>query len=170
MTMEKLSGGTGLRVRKAAAAAFVCLLICCGAYAQAGATKGSSARIQGDIENSQRMVVPGTHSPLARAEVEAGRVAASTKLEGMTIVLGRSAAQEADLQALLAAQQDPNSTQYHKWLTADEFSARFGVADTDAAKVEFWLQQQGFSLQGRSRSNDRIQFSGTVQQVESTFG
>jgi subtilase family serine protease len=168
--MEKLSGGTGLRVRKAAAAGFVCLLIGCGAHAQAGATKGPSARIRGDIENAQRMVVPGTHSPLARAEFEAGRVPANTELEGMTIVLGRSAALEADLQTLLAAQQDPNSPQYHKWLTADEFSARFGVADADAAKVEFWLEQQGFTLQGRSQSNDRIQFSGTVQQVESTFG
>jgi subtilase family serine protease len=126
--------------------------------------------MQGEIADAQRMVVPGTHSPLARAEFEAGRVPASTKLEGMTIVLGRSASQEADLQRLLAAQQDPNSTQYHKWLTADEFAARFGVAEADAAKVEFWLQQQGFALQGRSRSNNRIQFSGTVQQVESAFG
>ena len=167
--MGNLSGGMGRRVRKVIAAAFVCLLICCSVHAQAETAKGPSARIQGDIENAQRMVVSGTHSPLARAEFEAGRVPASTKLEGMTIVLGRSAAQEADLQTLLVAQQDPNSTQYHKWLTADEFSARFGVADTDAAKVEFWLQQQGFTLQGRSRSNDRIQFAGTVQQVESTF-
>jgi subtilase family serine protease len=168
--MGNLPSGTARRVRKVAAVALVSLLIGCGAFAQAGTTKGPSARIQGEIEDAQRMVVPGTHSPLARAEWEAGRVPASTKLEGMTIVLGRSAAQEADLQALLAAQQDPNATQYHKWLTADEFSARFGVADADAAKVEFWLQQQGFTLQGRSRSNNRIQFSGTVQQVESTFG
>src|SRR5271169_473662 len=128
MTMGNLSGGAGRRVRRAAAAALVCLLIGCGTYAQAGNAKGPSPRIQGDIENAQRMVVPGTHSPLARAEFEAGRVPPSTKLEGMTIVLGRSASQEADLQALLAAQQDPNSTQYHKWLTSDEFSARFGVA------------------------------------------
>jgi subtilase family serine protease len=168
--MGNLSRGTAPRVRKVATAAAVSLLIGWGAYGQAGTTKGPSARIQGEIEDAQRMVVPGTHSPLARAEFEAGRVPASTKLEGITIVLGRSAAQEADLQALLAAQQDPNSTQYHKWVTADEFSARFGVADEDAAKVEFWLQQQGFTLQGRSRSNNRIQFSGTVQQVESTFG
>jgi subtilase family serine protease len=168
--MGNLSRGTGRRVRRAATAALVCLLIGCGAYAQAGGAKGPRPRIQGEIEDAQRMVVPGTHSPLARAEFEAGRVPANTKLEGMTIVLGRSAAQEADLQALLAAQQDPNSTQYHKWLTSDEFSARFGVADADAAKIEFWLQQQGFTLQGRSRSNDRIQFSGTVQQVGSTFG
>ena len=168
--MRNLASGAVRRVCDAAAVAAFSLLIGYGAHAQVGTTKAPSPRIQGDIENSQRMVVPGTHSPLARAEFEVGRVPASTKLEGMTIVLGRSTAQEADLQTLLAAQQDPNSPQYHKWLTADEFAARFGVADADAAKVEFWLQQQGFALQGRSRSNDRIQFSGTVQQVESTFG
>jgi subtilase family serine protease len=168
--MENLWGGTARRVHKAAALVLVSLLIGSGAFAQTGTTKGPGARIQGEIADAQRMVVPGTHSPLARAEFEAGQVPASTKLEGMTIVLGRSASQEADLQALLAEQQDPHSTQYHKWLTADEFAARFGVADADAAKIEFWLQQQGFTLQGRSRSNNRIQFSGTVQQVESAFG
>ncbi|HZC66789.1 MAG TPA: S53 family peptidase [Candidatus Dormibacteraeota bacterium] len=145
------------------------LVLCCAAYAQGGAAKGPGTRIQGEIEDAQRMVVPGTHSPLARAEFEAGRLPSSTKLEGMTIVLGRSEAQEADLQALLAAQQDPKSAQFHKWLTADQVAARFGVAGADAAKVEFWLQQQGFTLQGRSRGNNRIQFSGTAQQVESAF-
>jgi subtilase family serine protease len=168
--MEKLSSGMARRVCKTATVALLSLLIGSGAFAQAGTTKGPSARMQGEIADAQRMVVPGTHSPLARAESEAGRVPASSKLEGMTIVLARSGSQEADLQTLLAAQQDPHSTQYHKWLTADEFAGRFGVADADAAKVEFWLQQQGFTLQGRSRSNNRIQFSGTVQQVESAFG
>src|SRR6185369_16667284 len=88
----------------------------------------------------------------------------------MSIVFNRSATQEAALQALIAAQQNPASTYYHQWLTPDEFGARFGMADEDLAKVEAWLEEQGFSIDGVSRSRDRVMFSGTAGQVEAAFG
>jgi subtilase family serine protease len=44
------------------------------------------------------------------------------------------------------------------------------MADKDIAKVEAWLEQQGFSIDSVSRSKNRIQFSGTVGQAESAFG
>jgi subtilase family serine protease len=128
------------------------------------------ARIAGEIDNAERATLPGSHSPLARAEFETGRMPAGTPIAGISIVFKRLAEQEADLQALLTAQQDPGSPQYHKWLTPEEFAGRYGVADADVAKVEFWLQQQGFNLDGRSRSNNRIHFSGTAEQVEFAFG
>lgn len=106
---------------------------------------------------------------MAREENDAGRVPPGTKLQGISIVFSRSAAQEADLQALIAAQQNRASPLYHKWLTPDEFAARFGAADSDIAKVESWLEQQGFSVDGVSRSKNRITFSGTVEQVEAAF-
>jgi subtilase family serine protease len=106
---------------------------------------------------------------MARAEYDTGRVPSATQLQGIDLVFSRSAAQEADLQSLLAAQQNPVSPLYHHWLTPDQFAVRFGVADADIAKVQFWLQQQGFKVEGSSRSKDRISFSGTAQQVESAF-
>src|SRR5277367_1761755 len=126
-------------------------------------------RITSEIDNSQRAIVPGTHPPLARPELDAGRVPAATKLAGITMVFSRSAAQEAALQSLITAQQDPASPQYHQWLTPNEFSARFGVADSDVAKVQFWLQQQGFSMDATSQSKTRLSFSGSVAQIESAF-
>src|SRR5271168_88619 len=80
-------------------------------------------RITTEIDNSQRAILPGTHPPMARPELDAGRVPAATKLEGITIVFSRSAAQEAALQSLIVAQQDPTSPQYHQWLTPNEFAA-----------------------------------------------
>jgi len=47
-------------------------------------------RITSEIDNSQRAIVPGTHPPMARPELDAGRVPAATKLEGITIVFSRS--------------------------------------------------------------------------------
>jgi subtilase family serine protease len=126
-------------------------------------------RLAAEIDSSQRVTIPGTHPPLARPEFDAGRVPSDMKISGATMVFTRSAAQEAGLQSLIAAQQDPHSPQYHKWLTPDEFAARFGIADADISKVAFWLQQQGFSIDGPSRGKTRLSFSGTAQQVESAF-
>ena len=127
------------------------------------------ARISGEINNADRAMLVGSHSPLARAEFDAGRMPSGTPIAGISLVLKRSDAQEADLQTLIAAQLDPSSPQYRQWLTPEEFAARFGVADADIAKVEFWLQQQGFTMDGRGRSSNRIHFSGTALQVESAF-
>jgi len=107
---------------------------------------------------------------MARPENDAGRMAVGTQLEGNSIVLSRTAAQEADLQALIAAQQDPTSPSYHKWLTPEEFAARFGVADAVIAKMQSWLEKHGFTVDSISRSKNRIIFSGTVEQVEAAFG
>jgi subtilase family serine protease len=126
-------------------------------------------RIAAEIDNSARAMIKGTHPPMARPENDAGRLTSDIKLHGINIVFSRSAVQEADLQALIAAQQDPVSSLYHEWLTPDQFAARFGVADADIAKIEFWLQQQGFSIESVSRSKNRITFSGTVEQTESAF-
>jgi subtilase family serine protease len=127
-------------------------------------------RIKAEVDDTERTTIPGSHSPLARAENETGRMAAGTALQGINIVFSRTPAQEADLQALLAAQQDPTSPSYHQWLTPEEFGARFGVADADIAKVRSWLEKRGFTVEGVSRSKNRIRFSGTVEQVEATFG
>jgi subtilase family serine protease len=107
---------------------------------------------------------------MARASDDVGRVSSATMLRGMSIVFRRSAAQEQALETLIAAQQDASSPLYHKWLTPDEFADRFGMADADIGKVESWLEQQGFSFEGVSRSKTRITFSGTVGQAEAAFG
>lgn len=126
-------------------------------------------RISEEIDSSQRALLPGSHPPMARPESDAGRMPSGTPLQGVSIVFSRSAAQEADLQTLLSAQQNLASPLYHKWLTPDQFAVRFGVADADIAKVQSWLQQQGFAIDGGSRSKDRVTFSGTSEQVEAAF-
>ena len=123
-------------------------------------------RITAEIDNSQRTAIKGSHPPMARAEIDAGRVPAGTKLQGISVVFSRTAAQDADLEALIDAQQDPTSPLYHKWLTPDEFAVRFAVADSDIAKFQSWLEAQGFTVDAVSRSKNRITFSGTVDQVE----
>jgi subtilase family serine protease len=131
--------------------------------------QSTAPRISGDISNSERTTLTGSLHPLAQAQFDAGRLPAATKLTGIGIFFSRSEAQEADLQALIAAQQDPASPLYHQWLTPDEFAARFGMADADLNKVKTWLAGQGFSIDSVARSRNMIRFSGTVNQVEHAF-
>ncbi|MGH9476186.1 MAG: protease pro-enzyme activation domain-containing protein [Terriglobales bacterium] len=128
-----------------------------------------SARIQSAINNTRRMTVPGSLRPQARAQFDAGAMPASVRLQGISLNFNLAPAQQADLAALLAAQQNPASPLYHHWLTPDQFGARFGMSTADLDKVESWLQQQGFTLDSVSRSRTRSRFSGTVGQVESAF-
>jgi subtilase family serine protease len=122
------------------------------------------------IDSSSRATLVGSRPAAAKSAVDTGRMSPAAKLEGVTVVFSRSQAQEAALQALLTAQQTPGSAEYHQWLTPDQFGAQFGMADADIAKVESWLQQQGFTVTGVSRSRSRITFSGSVGQIETAFG
>ncbi len=126
-------------------------------------------RIGSAVSASERSLLQGSLHPLAKPEFDTGRMAPDTRLNGISIDFNRSPAQQAALNRLIAEQQDPTSPLYHKWLTPDEFAARFGMAESDLQKVENWLEQQGFSVDGVSRSRNSIRFSGTVRQVEAAF-
>jgi len=119
--------------------------------------------------NSAMTRLKGSLHPLAQPQFDTGRMPADTKLNGISIVFNRTAAQQAALNALIAEQQNPASPLYHQWLTPDQFAARFGMAPSDLEKVQNWLEQQGFSVDSISRSRNVIRFSGTVRQVEAAF-
>jgi Pro-kumamolisin, activation domain/Bacterial Ig-like domain (group 3) len=146
-----------------------CVLLLFG-FAVSSLAQKPQPRISGEVNSSQRVVIPRSQPPITKSAEDLGRLSPATQLLGLSLVFSRSAAQEADLQALIAAQQSPSSPQYHAWLTPDQFAARFGMSDADLAKAQTWLEQQGFSVNGISRSRNRITFSGTSAQAEAAFG
>jgi subtilase family serine protease len=73
-----------------------------------------------------------------------------------------------ELAALITAQHDPTSSQYHRWLTPDEFATRFAPSPDDYGAVVDWLTREGFETQSKL-SSARVDFSGTVARVERTF-
>jgi len=147
----------------------ICALIVPSALAPSAGAQTVAPRISSEINSAERSTLKDSLHPLAQAQFDAGRMSADTRLNGITIVFSRSAAQEADLKNLIAAQQNPASPLYHQWLTPDQFAARFGMADSDLSKVQNWLQEQGFSIEDVARSKNSIHFSGTARQVEQAF-
>ena len=128
-----------------------------------------AVRIQNEINIAEMVPVKGQQLQIRPGELDAGRMPSNTKLEGVSIVFNRSAAQQADLEKLLAAQQDPASPQYHHWLTPAQFGARFGMAQTDIDKVQTWLEQQGLAVERVAPSRNMIRLSGNVGQLEQAF-
>jgi hypothetical protein len=148
----------------------VCGWLAAGALAASTLVAQSPAtRIRTEISSTAASPLKGSLHPLAQAQFDTGRLSGETRLGGISIVFSRSAAQQADLEALIAAQQNPSSPLYHQWLTPDQFAARFGMAQADLNKVQTWLQQQGFAIDSVARSRNMIRFSGTTGQVEQAF-
>ena len=123
-------------------------------------------RLRSAVNNSQRVTLHGAVHPAAN---DAGAVADSFMLPEMTITFQPSAAQQADLDTLLAQQQDPNSPNYHQWLTPEQFADRFGLSANDLGSVKSWLGSQGFQMTDAARGRNWIRFSGTAGQVKSAF-
>ena len=90
-------------------------------------------------------------------------------MERMVLLLSASPAQQAELDALVAAQQDTGSPLYHQWLTPAEFGARYGVNPQSLAQVTAWLTQQGFAVSEVPAGNRLVVFSGTAGQVSDAF-
>jgi subtilase family serine protease len=126
-------------------------------------------RITQPIESASMTPIAGSLHPLAKSGVDQGLTDNTRVLGGMIINFQRTAQQEATLQALLKAQQDPGSPSYHKWLTPAQFGQQFGVTASDIAQVTAWLQQEGFTVTSTAASSNAISFSGSVAAAERAF-
>jgi subtilase family serine protease len=116
------------------------------------------------------LAVLAHHHPLwADAANDLGSLPAEQKMGPMSLVLNRSAQQEAALQKLLADQQNPASPEYHRWLTPGEFGDRFGISESDLSAVKSWLTASGLHLDRVSAGRNFIDFSGSAGAVASAF-
>ena len=71
------------------------------------------------------------------------------------------------LDALVKAQTDKTSSQYHKWLTPAQFGVEFGPSPTTVKSVAAYLQSRGFTVKTYIRS---VRATGTADLVNRNFG
>jgi uncharacterized protein (TIGR03437 family) len=116
-----------------------------------------------------RRNLAGHIHPLARAENDRGRVSPRLQLSYVTLTLAQSETQQASLDRLLTEQQTPDSPNYHRWITPEEYAQRFGASEADVNKVTAWLQGQGLTIAAVARGRNWIAVSGPAPQIESAF-
>jgi hypothetical protein len=128
-----------------------------------------SDRLLNRIDDFNLTTIHGSTHPAVRNAIDNGRLAASKAMGDLVLVLTRSDAQQAALEAFNQQQYDPASPNYHHWLTPEEFGAAYGVSQADLNAVSNWLQDHGFTIQEIPPSHTSIRFSGNVGQVETAF-
>ena len=132
-------------------------------------TLSSAALAQRTINEADRITLHGNVHPQARAEFDRGSANAAMPMNRMVLLLSVRPDAQADLQQLLADQQNPKSASYHKWLTPADFGLRFGPTNQDIADASGWLKKFGFSIEEVGNGRMWINFSGDVQKVERAF-
>jgi len=127
-------------------------------------------RIRGRIDDARRIVLSGSRHPKLTPDRDLGAVSPSEPLNGLTLHVKLTAAQQAELDRLLADQQDPASPRNHVWLTPEEYADRFGLSAADFEQTASWLASQGLTIDYKARSRTWIGFSGDAQHVQAAFG
>ncbi len=126
-------------------------------------------RVVQPIDNGNLTRLKGSVHPMARVAADLGAVAPSTQLERMKLIFAPTPAQQSALDQLLQQQQEPGSPNYHKWITPEQFAARFALSQNDYTKIANWLRSQGFQVVENARSRTYIAFNGSAAQVQTTF-
>src|SRR6266496_4794411 len=129
----------------------------------------SPPRITQKIDEGNRVRLAGNPRREAIAENDRGAVADDFRVEHMLLQLHRSPEQEQALQQLIEELHNPNSPNFHKWLTAQEFGDRFGAAQQDLDTLTRWLESHGFQVDVVYPSGMVIDFSGNAGQVREAF-
>src|ERR1017187_4400475 len=133
----------------------------------AAALSAQPRLIRGPIQDLQRVRMTGHVHPMAKAENDLGPLDAAVTLPAITLVLRPAPEQRADLDRLLAAQQDPSSPDYHRWLTPEQYADRFGASPNDIAKITVWLEQHDLHVTTVGRARTSGVFTGTAGDVRS---
>jgi pseudomonalisin len=121
------------------------------------------------IEENDRVVLHGNVSPKARPEFDVGPTDPSLPMKRTILLLKMVPEKQAELDRLVAEQQDPFSPNFHSWLTPEEFGKRFGRSPEEIATVSGWLITHGFTIDETAKGGTWINFSGTAADVDRAF-
>lgn len=126
-------------------------------------------RIVNAIDENNLVTLKGNTHPFANATNDRGRVSPDLPMTDLILVLSRDPQQQAAFDRFVAGQYEPDSPNFHHWLSPDEVGADFGPSSTDIAIISNWLTGHGFSIAEVTKNRMSIRFSGTAAQVENTF-
>jgi uncharacterized protein (TIGR03437 family) len=148
--------------RQAGTLVLLCLLL----VAAAGqAVAAPPDRITQAVETGRVRAISGSLHRAAQRQFDRGAVDPQMPMDYIMLIVKPSAAQQAELDALLAAQQNSSSPLFHRWLSPEQFGERFGLSSGDQARVAAWLASEGLTVNESARGGNWIAFSGRAGAV-----
>jgi subtilase family serine protease len=143
--------------------------LCLASYLQAAVDTPRLPLIRQELDENEQVTLKGNTRPEANATNDRGLVADDFQMEHMLLQLQRSTEQEQALKEFIDQLHDPASSNFHRWLTAQEFGETFGLAEEDLNVITTWLQKHGFRVNVVYPSGMVIDFSGSAGQVREAF-
>jgi subtilase family serine protease len=126
-------------------------------------------RIVNRIDESDRITLKGNTHPAARAANDKGPVSPTLAMTDLILVLSRDPVQQGAFDKFVGNLYNPDSPDFHQWLTPRQVGADFGPSETDVATITNWLTGHGFTVSEVSNDRLSIRFNGTAALVESAF-
>jgi subtilase family serine protease len=106
-------------------------------------------------------------SPAAATTAQTSQASATTPMDfEVDLALPNQGAAEAFSQAV----STPGNALYQQFLTPSQWEARFAPSQASVDQVTSFLTQNGFTVEDVSADRMAVEATGTVQQVEQTFG
>lgn len=115
---------------------------------------------------SARQLVRGNIPSAALSSAQVGPLASD---ETVSIAISLPLRHQAELDALIRDQYDPSSPRYRQFLTPDEFTRRFGPAESDYEAVRAFALRHGLSIDFTEPNRSLLGLKGSVQAVQETF-
>ena len=127
------------------------------------------ALITQKIDESQLTTLAGNTRPEANILNDRGPVSPDLQFDNMWLLLKRAPELEASFAQFIEDQHNPRSANFHHWLGAEEIGERYGLAQSDIAKITAWLESYGFTVNVVYSNGVLIDFSGNAGQIENAF-
>jgi hypothetical protein len=135
-----------------------------------GPAGGSGGIVRNPVIDENGLVtLSGNTRPEAKTANDQGAVPDSFGLEHMLLQLRRTPQQEQAVEQFIDQLYDPQSPNFHQWLTAQQFGERYGLAQEDLATITGWLQSQGFEVNVVYPNHMVIDFSGDAGLIRRAF-
>ncbi len=87
----------------------------------------------------------------------------------LRLAISIKAPKMAEEEKLLKQLQDKTSPSYHKWLTPEQWNARFAPSESDEQAVVDWATSQGLTVTARYPNRLMVNVEGTVDTIQKAF-
>ncbi len=113
-----------------------------------------------------RKILPGHVPSVVAGLTPKGHLPPTNQL---SLAIGLPLRNQAQLSELLQQLYDPRSTNFHKFLTPPEFTARFGPTEQDYQAVIKFAEANGLTVAGKHPNRVVLDVEGNVSNVEQAF-
>jgi uncharacterized membrane protein len=103
------------------------------------------------------------------ANGQAARVGLLSATQRLKLSIVLPLRNQAELTGLLGSLYDPTSSNYHQFLSVEQFTERFGPTEEDYQSVVSFAQASGFTVAGTSPNRLVVPIEGSVTQVNNAF-